>query len=79
MSAISVPYKCRCMAADAVVTVPARRPGEDIAHWMETCLQLAIHVDHRLRSPACMGTELEYAKVPFHESNPNVGGAPILS
>ncbi len=55
-------YKCRCMKEEAKLEIPARRDDEEIGSWMNI-LQAALTVDHRKRSPLCVRTAMEYAKI----------------
>lgn len=57
-------YKCRCIAAEVEIVVPDRLPGSDIADWMGA-VQACLGMDHRARSPRCMASALEYAKIPY--------------
>ena len=76
---VEIRYKCKCMSCEANLSVPFRRRGEDIVEWMETCVQRAIYLDHRQRSPLCLATALEYAKIPAPDSAPFIGGKPELN
>lgn len=77
--ALTILYKCKCMATEAEVTVPHRKPNESIDAWMIGCVQSSIYLDHRRRSPSCAAVEMEYAKVPAPESAPFIGGKPELN
>lgn len=46
---ITVLYSCRLCGADKIpITVPARREGEDVAHFLhETARLIGIHHSHR--------------------------------
>ncbi len=68
-----VRYKCSCMGAEVSIFVPFRNEGEDIRDWMANCVQAALYVDHRKRSPFCAKTTMEYAKILMPESSPFIG------
>lgn len=59
-------YKCYCMEKEAELTVPDRLPDEDIVHWMETAVGFALYTAHRLRSPNCQSTSVQYLKIPHN-------------
>jgi hypothetical protein len=69
---MDVTYKCACMSKEATVVVPDRHPKGDLMEWMEL-VQHCIGVDHRARSPICVATAMEYAKIPFDEAAPGLG------
>lgn len=68
-----VRYKCTCMKEEVSLRVPFRKDGEDIVEWMANCVQTALYLDHRKRSPLCMRTAMEYAKMPVPENTPFIG------
>lgn len=74
---VVIAYKCACMPVEASITVRYRRTDEDVTEWMEM-VQAALGVDHQLRSPLCMRTAVEYAKIPAPENAPFIGGKPEL-
>lgn len=76
---IKVVYKCACMNKEASVDVPFRRADEDIHAWFENCVQQAIFLDHRKRSPLCRATATEYVKIPAPESAPFIGAKPQVN
>lgn len=67
-----IKYKCSCMTAETSIQVPERGKAEDIRDFMNR-VQLAIGKDHRERSPLCLATKMEYAKVPVEGDV--IGGA----
>lgn len=77
---VEVKYKCQCMTEEAVLSVPARRPGEDIVFWMNSCVQTSLYLDHRRRSPKCRRDTMEYADIHInHDPDTYVGQGPRLS
>lgn len=76
---IEVRYKCHCMAAEAVVKVPFRRDGETVTQWMQRCVETALYLDHRVRSPLCLSETMEYAKLPAPENAPFLGAKPQVN
>jgi hypothetical protein len=75
---IDITYKCRCMSAEATFQVRNRVEGEDIATWMYD-VQRKMGEDHTKRSPLCLATKVEYAKIPAPENAPFIGGQPKLN
>jgi hypothetical protein len=71
-------YKCRCMAQQVAVDVQERTEDQDVVDWVENTVGHAIGADHRARSPFCMATVMEFAKIPAPENAPFIGGAPKL-
>lgn len=61
-------YKCTCMAEEAMVWVPDRKEDQDVVEWVEKVVGAAIGADHSNRSPLCMRTKMEYAKIPYDDS-----------
>lgn len=72
MKWIEVRYKCRCMSQEVRLQVRARDKHEEILDFMEK-VQASIGDDHHSRSPLCMATTMEYAKVPVDDDM--IGGA----
>ena len=75
---IKVAYKCRCMQHEAEVEVPERPPGSDLMIWMGV-MRSTLGMDHAYRSPGCIATELEYAKIPVAEGAEGIGEKPRLN
>lgn len=75
---IEIIYKCRCMKAEETVQVREREEGEEIVDWVRDIVGAAIDEAHRARSPFCMATHMEYAKIPAPENAPFIGGKPRL-
>jgi len=73
---VEVTYKCACMPAEVTIYAPYRRSDQDVVEWMAV-VQEIISIDHRLRSPTCMRTAMEYAKIPMPENAPRLGDRPI--
>lgn len=65
-------YKCTCMDAEAALSVPCRRPDEDIRDWIAK-VQGAIGTHHWTAHPDCRATTMEYAKIPAPENAPYLG------
>jgi hypothetical protein len=65
-------YKCRCMPAEAELEVADRPKDADLLIWMGL-VQATIGLDHNVRSPRCIATEMEYAKIPYDEHAPGIG------
>ena len=72
---VEVRFKCKCMTDEAVLAVPARRRDEDVIIWMNQVVQPSIYLDHRMRSPQCEATEMEFAKVFLPENAEFIGQA----
>jgi hypothetical protein len=75
---VEVIYKCRCMSAEATIQVRHREPGEEITDWMAE-VQQEMGRDHSRRSPLCIATTVEYAKIPMPENVQFIGGKPELN
>lgn len=67
-----ITWKCKCMAMEAELDVPDRRPYTQITDWMAIVGQ-CISFDHKELSPECTETSVEYVKVPLEEGAP-IGG-----
>lgn len=52
---VEIPYKCRCMSAEATIHVEERRVAEDILEFIGR-VQAAVGEDHRKRSPFCLSS-----------------------
>lgn len=78
MTGTLVKYKCTCMPAEAILTVPFRKPDQDITDWVEATMGEVISRDHRARSPACLRTTMEYAKIHMPENAAEIGGKPRM-
>ncbi len=78
MAHVEIRFKCRCMAAERLITVPARRPGEDLGFWMAHVVQASIYIVHRTVHPTCDAVDMEYAKIPMMDGAPMLGGLPPL-
>lgn len=75
---IAIFYKCRCMKEEATVEMVHRKSGEDVVDWMRK-VQEVVGADHFKRSPLCMATKMEYAKIPAPENAPFIGGKPVVN
>lgn len=71
-------YKCRCMSQEVTISVTDRFPKEDVVHWVQMTVGLAIQADHDARSPMCQAQEMEYCKLPIDSRAPMLGGKPVL-
>jgi hypothetical protein len=60
------------MQDEVTLHMPARSMQEDVIDFVER-MQRDIGVDHRKRSPLCMATKLEYAKIPLDKDVDRVG------
>lgn len=60
---IDVRYKCACLPVEASLQLREREVTEDIMGFMGR-VQVAIGQDHARRSPLCLATTMEYAKIP---------------
>lgn len=69
---IEIKYKCRCLKDEVSFQIRERLDDEDIMRYMNH-VQHAIGVDHNNRSPLCISTTLEYAKIPVQGEK--IGGA----
>lgn len=67
MTDLEVRYKCACNPLEQTVSVPARRPDEDIKAWMDLCMGPALYLHHRRNSPTCEATNTEYVKIPYED------------
>lgn len=76
---MKVMFKCRCMAAEAEITVRDRAAAEDIIDWMEDEVRPAVGRYHQQNSPQCTSTVAEYLKVPLPENAPFIGGKPVTN
>lgn len=72
---MKVLFKCKCITEDASVEVRFREQDEDIADWMHE-VQTALGEAHRLMSPRCYETRMEYAKFFAPENAPGIGMKP---
>jgi len=63
------------MPKEVEVGVRARRDNEDVIHWVQEVLAPALGSDHHQRSPRCVRTKMEYAKIPVQKDQPI--GAPV--
>lgn len=70
-----IAYKCRCMAVEVEIDIPDRRPGTDVAAWMEN-LQRNVGFDHSALSPICRHPATQYLKIPNPEDAPQLGTSP---
>lgn len=68
-------YKCGCMAAEAEIDVPARRPLAPLGDWMN-CMSFCVSADHTALSPHCKSRTMEYVKVPVEGDGLGVKGEP---
>jgi hypothetical protein len=75
---ITITYKCRCMTKEETFDVRNRAEGEDVRTWMHD-LQRAMADAHTKRSPLCMATKVEYAKIPHPENADGIGMLPKLN
>ena len=78
-NALDIPYKCACMAEEAIVKVPVRREDEDVVDWMSHICTAAIAIDHRFRSPDCRAEKIDYIKIPMSENTPYIGAKPVTN
>lgn len=76
---VEVRYKCTCFSEEVKVLVPFRRKDENVIDWMNLCVQPALYLDHRQRSPRCRKAEMEYAKLPAPENAPFLGAKPEVN
>lgn len=67
---IEISYKCKCMSAEAKVSVIPRDPKRDVVEWMQTIVQPTLGYDHKTRSPGCTRPAMEYAKIPIDKDLP---------
>ena len=65
-------YKCECMNGERTVFVAHRHAGEDIVKWMQNIVTPAVTDDHKIVSPKCKSTTMEYVKLPLNE-RPGIG------
>ena len=75
MSAVEIGWKCKCMAAEATLLVPERRPAHDVVAWVQDVVAHRIAAEHRRLSPACWETTMEFVKIHVPPSG-LVGGSP---
>lgn len=60
---IEIRYKCTCLKEEAALWLKPRGDSEDVTVFMGR-VRDGITADHRLRSPLCLASKMEYAKVP---------------
>ena len=72
---MEIVYTCSCTREEITVTVPYRVGGTDILAWMGV-IQRCIGYDHSARSPTCLKTTVEYAKIPIVDHAAPVGEKP---
>jgi hypothetical protein len=71
-------YKCKCFDEQVEVEVRERLPDEDLLHWVETVIGMAVDHDHNQRSPSCREKNMEFVKVPMPENAPFLGAKPRM-
>lgn len=63
---IQVLYSCAACGLQRVpVDVPARVETEDVLHWVEQTLGMAMKADHTRRSPACRAAGVQDVMIPM--------------
>lgn len=72
-------YKCCCFAEEVSVSIPPRRADEKVEEWMSLCVQPALYLDHRVRSPLCKESTVEYLKIPMPENAEFIGAQPKVN
>jgi hypothetical protein len=73
---MDVYYKCVCMGEEAMVWVPDRKDDQEVTDWVANTVGMALSTDHRNRSPLCMRTTMEYAKIPMDDGSKGIGYRP---
>lgn len=76
---IEVHYKCKCLSEERTVMVPARRADEEVVEWMHSCVEPSIYLDHRMTSPDCRQSTMEYAKIYIDPQGTMLGGQPKVN
>lgn len=67
-------YCCPACGLDTIpVEVPARTIDQDVVHWVEKVLAVALSRDHARRSPQCHPQKLGTVKIPFADTQ-TIGG-----
>lgn len=62
-------YSCEgCGAKNRPVLVRERRPGENMASWMQA-LRDALSTHHSVHSLGCTSREMQEVKIPYHGGN----------
>lgn len=73
---IQCKYSCKgCGLVKVIVTVEARREGEDVGAWLRRAVDTGIVRDHLRRSPLCMSRACDLM-VPLGEEGSPIG-APV--
>lgn len=71
---IEVLYTCdTCGIKDAKVPVQERGESEDIKHWIEAVMAVAISQDHQHKSPFCQATSMTQVKIPLPPGHSRIG------
>lgn len=71
---VEVTFKCACMPKEASTKLPIRRADETLHEWVNGVLGAGISIAHRLHSPECRSTVMEYVKVPIDDQMGAIGG-----
>lgn len=63
---IAVRFSCKeCGLKDIRVSVSARQEDEDVVHWVEKVMTVALCQRHALLSPSCRPKQLSDLKIPI--------------
>ena len=74
MNGLKLTYSCDgCGLKNADVMVRYREPDEDIVHWIDTVVGMAISADHQAKSPLCPSRTMRELKIPMPHGDNGIG------